>query len=397
MPALRLRAGCRARSASPYWQIADTERSQTIDGVRQRRRRAEPFECRQRALPEVGIVAEGQGTRLFVGAAECPPGSSGWDEVARDLQRVWFGQARERNVPFAGLPQQPRHFAPVPGVPTVENRLAHGSRFIPRTRLVALQQRRFGTRGAGRPQPQQFAGAIGQRECFVERGRGFGQAAASAHLAQCGQRHHPCHRRQLRLSKQLTQLRLARVPTALPNTEDRSCRQEIPTAGIEIVLDREGDGGGQPALGLVESHGRQRCVGQIGQRPAGMIEEPLGGGELQAPFQFLVPLVVPGVGARRTDVVQGVDEGFRLPELFGKRDRPITPTERFREIEVEHAQLSEVAVGHGQLGSGSEWLQHLQRGRCRRGGGLLEPVEVREPAQILPHLPRVGDYGPSFS
>ena len=46
-------------------------------------------------------------------------------------------------------------------------------------------------------------------------------------------------------------------------------------------------------------------------------------GKLQAPFQRLVPLLVPGEVTRRTDICQRVNEGLRLPERLSERYRPI--------------------------------------------------------------------------
>ena len=155
-------------------------------------------------------------------------------------------------------------------------------------------------------------------------------------------------------------VRLCRVPAALPGAEGRSRRQEIPAAEIQIVLDREGDGGGEPAIGLLQSHGQQCRKGQNAQCPTRVIEVSTIEGKLQAPFQRLVPLVVPGEVTRRTDICQRVNEGLRLPELLGEGDGPIAPLERSLEIVVEHPQLGEVAVGHGELRPGTQRLEHIQ-------------------------------------
>ncbi len=58
---------------------------------------------------------------------------------------------------------------------------------------------------------------------------------------------------------------------------------------VEIVLDRKGDAGSEPAIGLVEPHDQHRHPGQIVQCPAGMVEKPVVEGELQAPGQLLLP------------------------------------------------------------------------------------------------------------
>ena len=99
------------------------------------------------------------------------------------------------------------------------------------------------------------------------------------------------------------------------------------------MFGREGDGGGQPAIGLIQPHGPQRARPER-QRPAGVVEEPAVEGELQAPGQLLFPAVIPGEVTRCTDVRQGVDEGLGFPKLLGESDRAIAPQERPLEIVV---------------------------------------------------------------
>ncbi len=145
------------------------------------------------AAHQSGIVALGQGTRLLVRAAELVPGSGGRREVAGDLEGVRLGQIVGRDVPVAGLPQQPGEFTPLPPIAAREDEVAHRQRLLPRPLAVAVQEGRFGARGADRSQAQQLPGAIGQRQRLVERNRGLGTATASAHLSQRRQRHHPRH------------------------------------------------------------------------------------------------------------------------------------------------------------------------------------------------------------
>ena len=124
------------------------------------------------------------------------PGRGGPGEVAGDLQGIRLGQVVSWERPARRLATAARRIRPVSQrLPRVEDEVTHRLRFFPRSRAVALQESRFGARGADRPQAQQFTGALGQRQRLVERRRGLGTATASAHLAQRRQRHHPRHRR----------------------------------------------------------------------------------------------------------------------------------------------------------------------------------------------------------
>ena len=189
---------CELARVAPWFspkrtRVADAERAEATDRVPERRLRPESFEDGCRAPDQSGIVALGQGTRLLVRAAELVPGSGRRRIVAGDLEGVRLGQIVGRDVPVAGLPQQPGEFAPLPAIAAREDEVTHRLRFFPRSLAVTIQESRFGARGADRSQAQQLPGALGQRQCLVERRRGLGTATASTHLAQRRQRHHPRH------------------------------------------------------------------------------------------------------------------------------------------------------------------------------------------------------------
>ena len=141
----------------------------------------ELLEDRDRAAHQGRIITFSQGTGLLIGATQLLPGSGSPDEVAGDLQRVWFGQIRRSGRPARRLATAARRIRPGP---SDSHALKTRSRTAPassRARVLSLiQQGRFGARGADRPQPQQFPGAVGQRQCLVERLRSLGTATASA-------------------------------------------------------------------------------------------------------------------------------------------------------------------------------------------------------------------------
>ncbi len=161
-------------------------------------------------------------------------------------------------------------------------------------------------------------------------------------------------------------------------------------AGVEIVLDREGDGGGEAAIGLVEPHGQHRRIGQIGQCPAGVVEEPVGRG--RAAGSGSVPRA-PGHPRRSNAPNQRCSargRGFPSPRAPRRGRSPDCPTgasprDRGRASATgrDCCRPSPAPARAAGVPAPPARQSPLPRRLA------LEPVEVREPAETLPLLERV--------
>ena len=73
-----------------------------------------------------------------------------------------------------------------------------------------------------------------------------------------------------------------------------------------------------------------------------------------------------------------------LAERFGELDRARPPLHRAVVVVLDHAELRDVRVGHRELATAREALEHVDRGqRCRLDLGAAPdaPQQTREPAQ----------------
>ena len=257
------------------------------------------------------------------------------------------------------------------------------------------QEGRLGARGADRSQAQK-PGTLGKLGGLVERNAALRPATASTHLTwvvvsaiiRVTDDNSGCPSSRRHSS--------SRIPVTSDGFERRPPRQEKPVVRVEIVLDRKGEAGrrtgdrlrraalptspSRPDCSMPGRHGREA---HAQGRAAGFGSTPQ-------------PLVVASVATRRTNVGQR-DEGLGFRSSSAS-DRPITPQERAVEIVVEHPQLER---GYCRPSPAPAQAAGFQQPPARRSPlsplpyRVPEPVEVREPAEILPFLEWVSQCAPN--
>ena len=195
-----------------------------------------------------------------------------------------------------------------------------------------------------------------KRARLVEHLPGAGVAAARAQEAEHAQRGQPRRGRRPREVGHGGRGLGGEPPTPLVEVRARPPVEHVAMPRVEVALQAVGEAVGERLVGLRVGAPPHEAGAEVRVSARRVLLEA---GRQRAPealAQLVQPAPVAAQVARRADVVERVDDGLRLAQALGERDRLLAPAGRRAHVGGEHPQLRLVGVGIASsrpAGSGS--------------------------------------------